>query len=169
MLDEELASILHFVLAAAGNPTPIYHEIPESFLVPAIYFPPPELTADGDTLSSYLVEYAWYINVFHVRDDMAYAMARDVLTAIMNTRRYIPLYGKNGTPSGGGFRLNDPELKRLDKSGVGGGAQLTITWRSRRPYCIVAAEKMQQYELSINDAYQRAVAVTYPRQGEETR
>lgn len=158
MLDEELASIIRFVLAAAGNPTPIYHEMPENFVVPAIYFPPPELATDGDTLSTYTVEYTWFVKVLHVRDDTAYAMARDVLTAIMRARRFIPLFGADGKATGKGFRLKDPELKTLDKSGIGGGAQLTLTWGSRRPYADLAAQKMQRYNLDINEAYQSAVA-----------
>lgn len=160
MLDEELAGIMHFALSAAGNPTPIYHQMPENFVVPAIYFPPPELATDGDTLSAYIVEYTMFVKVFHIRDDVAYAMARDVLTAIMSARRYIPLYGADGKPTGGGFRLDDPALKLIDKSGIGGGAQLTLTWSSRRPYYAAEAQKMQSFDLAINEAYQKAVTST---------
>jgi len=64
MLEQELASIIAFLLKALGEVYPYYHTMPQSFKVPAIYFPSPEINTGADTLESFTVEYAWYIKIF---------------------------------------------------------------------------------------------------------
>lgn len=54
-----MASVIRFVLEASENPYPYYEEIPEGFLVPAVYFPVPEVETDNDTLSTYKLTYVW--------------------------------------------------------------------------------------------------------------
>ena len=39
MLEKEVASIIKFILDSAGNPVPYYHNMPENFVVPSVYFP----------------------------------------------------------------------------------------------------------------------------------
>ena len=38
MLEKEVASIIKFILDSAGNPVPYYHNMPENFVVPSVYF-----------------------------------------------------------------------------------------------------------------------------------
>ena len=152
MIDQELASVMHFFLEAAPGISPLYHAVPEHFIVPAIYFPPPELTMEGDTFATYNTRASWYIQIFHSRDDLAYAMARDMADAIMRARRLVPLRDTRGVVLAGEWlRLDDPQVKSLDLSGVGGGAQISIAWDSRRPYNAEDAQKMMEFYLSFND------------------
>ena len=65
MLEQEIASAIKFILESAGRPTPYYHNVPQGFLVPAVYFPPPEIISAGDTLLTYSLEYSWYVKFFH--------------------------------------------------------------------------------------------------------
>ena len=56
-------------------------------------------------------------------------------------------------------RINDPSLKVLDD----GAAQLTISWRSRKPYSdtINRPAKMTQYELTVHMQSGRTVSEAY--------
>lgn len=73
----------------------------------------------------------------------AYALGLSVLTAIKGSRNLIPLITETGEPAGGKLRIDDPSLKILDD----GAAQLTLNWRSRRPYDMTEATKMQTFEV----------------------
>ena len=47
MLEQEMASIIRFVLDKAGSPAPYYWNVPESFSVPAAFFQLPNCKAEG--------------------------------------------------------------------------------------------------------------------------
>ena len=129
MLEQEIASAIKFILDAAGSPTPYYHSVPQDFLAPAVYFPPPEIISAGNTLLSYLLEYSWYVKFFHKSTEEAYGIALKTLTALQDRKNVIPLIDDKGKLTGRGFRISDPSLKSLDNA-----AQLTIIWKSPRPY-----------------------------------
>lgn len=143
MLEQELASIMKYTLDRAENPSPYYWEVPRHFNVPAVYFPTPEITTGGETFLTYSMDYAWYIKFFHKSSNEAYALGLSVLTAIKGNRNLIPLITETGERAEGNIRLDDPALKVLDN----GAAQLTLNWRSRRPYDSEQAVKMQHYEV----------------------
>ena len=157
MLEQEMASIIKFILEKAGSPPPYYNEVPEGFLLPSVYFPSPEVTSDGDTFRTYALKYAWFINFFHVDKASAYNLAFPVLTAIRKARNLIPLIGVDGKPTGDIFRIKDPSLKGVDDSL--GASQLTIEWDSARPYDDPESQKMTGYDLNIHAkaAYEQAV------------
>lgn len=138
-MEQELASIFSFVLKASGNPQPYYENIPESFYVPAAYFPIPEIVTYGDTFNTYSAEYSWYITFFHSATQEAYKLAFKALTAIQESRNLIPLLDENGTPTGRGIRIKDPEIKMADECAV----RLLIRFISHRPYKDPESAKMQ--------------------------
>ncbi len=151
MLEQEIASIIQFTLDKAGNPSPYYKEVPEGFLVPAAYFPPPEVVSGGHTLNTYALTYSMFIKFFHMERQGSHELALAVLTAIKERRGVIPLIKTDGTPAGRGFRLKDPEIKTInDKIGT---SQLYLTWDSPRPYLNPESQKMMVYELNM---YSRA-------------
>lgn len=156
MLEQEIASIMKFTLEKAGNPSPYYYKVPEGFLIPSVYFPVPEVTTRGDTFRTYALEYTWFIKFFGFDEARAQALAFTVLTAIKTGRNRIPLIGTDGKPTGQGFRLKDPTLKRLD--GTPGVAQLGLSWDSPRPYDDPEAQKMMVYDLTMygKNAYEAA-------------
>ena len=82
-LEQEIASVIRFILDSVPGTTPYYWSIPEGFVVPAVFFPQPELTPLGDTFASYAVGYDWYIQFFASTDEDAYASA----AAALNARR----------------------------------------------------------------------------------
>lgn len=156
MLEQEIASLIKFTLEKSGNPSPYYYEAPEGFLVPAAYFPPPEITSQGDTLSTYALNYSWFIKFFHSETLLAYGLGFDVLTALQGGRNLVPLIDQNGNYTGEGFRTKNPSLRKVD--GSPGVAQLELSWSSPRPYDEQDAQKMMEFDLNIysRDAYEAA-------------
>lgn len=143
MLEQELASIIKYTLDIADNPAPYYYQVPQHFIVPAVYFPVPEITSGGETFLSYNLDYAWYIKFFHKSSQLAFALGFKVLTALKSGRNLVPLITPSGERAAGGVRLYDPKLKALNE----GAAQLALSWRSRRPYNAEVAQKMQHYKV----------------------
>lgn len=131
MIEQEMASIIKFVLDHAGDPAPYYWNIPQHFTIPAAYFPTPEINTGGETLLTYNMDYVWYIKLFDKTEQVAYSRGSAVVMAIRAARNLIPLIEQDGSEIKGDWvRVNDPQLKILDN----GAAQLAISWRSRRPY-----------------------------------
>lgn len=144
MLEQELASIIRFILMHTADPTPYYHSVPEGFLVPSVYFPVPEITSSGDTFNTYSLEYTWFIKFFHKDSQQTQALALMALTALQRRKNVIPIIDVTGIFTGQSFRLQDPSLKSLENA-----AQLTLKWKSSRPYDSETVPKMQSYIASM--------------------
>lgn len=149
---------MRFVFDNSTGATPYYDKLPEGFLVPAIYFPAPEIETRGDTFSTYAIEYSWYIKVFHVNQRSAHELALSILTAIRAARNLIPLIDEAGAAIGKGFRLDDPELKNLNETP--NAVQIALYWKSPRYYNDAQAQKMMVYGLDMysKNAYREAIA-----------
>nr|DAG87051.1 MAG TPA: hypothetical protein [Caudoviricetes sp.] len=159
-----MASIIKFVLDKAGGPAPYYWNVPQNFSVPAAYFPTPEIDTGGETFLTYFMDYVWYIKLFHATAQGAYSLGHPVISAIRAARNLIPLIAEDGSEIDGSWvRVNDPQLKVLDD----GAAQLTISWRSRRPYSDTTADREQAHTFhvdvfmqsgkTVSDAYAEAL------------
>lgn len=164
VLEQEMASIMKYVIDRAGKPAPYYWEVPAHFVVPSAYFPMPEIDTGGETFLTYYMDYAWYIKLFHRKKEEAYQLGHAVLTAIRAARNLIPMIAEDGSEIEESWvRVNDPKLKMLDD----GAAQLTINWRSRKPYndTAVGAQRSQTFYVDvfmksgkeISDAYAEAL------------
>lgn len=148
-LEQETASIIKFVLDHTDNPYPYYESIPESFVVPAAYFPSPEVMSDGETLRTYGLDYAVYVKFFAKTSNGAFELAHKAVEEIRKARNLIPLIGNDGTEiEGEGIRINDPDLRVIDE----GVAQAVISWRSRRPYNREDSAAVEEYTFNINGA-----------------
>lgn len=149
-MEQEMASIIKFILAAAGNPAPYYYSVPKDFVVPAIYFPTPEVLSDGETFVTYGLDYAWHINIFASTARAANEMGLQVLNVIRAHRNLVPLIDQTGQETDSGIRLRDPELINIEE----GIAQLKIRWRTRKPYHFVEVSKMMTYTVDyLNKNY----------------
>jgi len=163
MLEQEIASIIKYTLEKAGNPSPYYDEVPEGFLVPAVYFPVPEISSRGDTFASYAFSYTWFIKFFHIDTPTAHAIGVGVLTALQRDRNLIPLIGDDGEKIGKNFRIKDPSYKKVDSAS--GVVQLQLSWDSVRPYDDTKSQKMMDYSLELHarSAYNIAVEQSQQR------
>lgn len=131
VLEQEIASIMKYVLDNAEGTVPYYWEVPAHFVVPSVYFPMPEIETGGETFLTYNMDYSWYINIFHRTKEQAYTLGLAVVTALRAARNLVPLIAEDGSEIKESWvRVDDPKLKTLDD----GAAQLTISWRSRKPY-----------------------------------
>jgi|GEM_PF-370177 len=159
MLEQEIASIIKYILNIAGNPSPYYDEVPEGFLVPSVFFPPPEIMSGGGTLSTYTLSYTWFIKFFHSDTPSAQSLGLEVLAAMQRERNRIPRIDDTGHENGEIFHIKDPSLKKVDSAR--GVAQLTLSWDSPRPYSnpYAQAEKVASISLSMytQSAYREAV------------
>lgn len=147
-VEQDIASIMKFVLNHAENPAPYYWEVPSHFIVPSVYFPMPEIDTDSETFRTYNMDYTWYIKIFHHTSKGAYDLGLAVITAIRAARNLVPLIAEDGSEIEGSWvRLNDPKLTMLD----GGAAQLAITWRRRMPYndAAVEAQRSQAFHADV--------------------
>jgi hypothetical protein len=146
-MEQELASVMRFIQNKLPGLNYYYYKIPEDFSFPAVYFPPPEVTSNGDTFLTYSKDINWFIKFFAVKTQEAYSNADAVLTAIRRIRNLIPLINEDGSTSDDGLRINDPTLKIIDD----GVVQLQIGFTSRQPYedTEITPEKTQDYEWEV--------------------
>jgi len=156
VLDQEIASVIAFLLKATGNPSPYYRKIPQDFLVPAAYFPPPEIDSQGYTMTTYALNFMWFVKFFHSEDQLAHELGYTALTAIKDMRNAIPLIDEDGAYTGRKFRMKDPILKPLDMA-----SELTLFWDSPRPYFREKHESTGEPEVSffVKSAYEGALSL----------
>jgi len=141
LIERELASIIKYVLDKSEHTVPYYHEIPNGFCVPSVYFPVPEVETGNDTLSTYKLTYIWFIKFFHRNTKEAYQIASKVLKELKSGRNQIPVVNENGVVTSKFFYIKNPDIKTLDS----GTVQLTVEWDSREIYTMEAVLKMQRY------------------------
>ena len=123
-IEQEVASIVAYLLPHTGNPYPYYYSIPEDFRYPAVYFPSPEFTTDGDTFLSYGMELTIYVKFFALTSENAYDLALAGATSIRADRNLLPLIDTAGEViKRQWLRVRDPSVKVLDD----GAAQLTVS------------------------------------------
>lgn len=160
MYDQEIASLIKFLLSAAGDPYPYYWYVPDGFRVPSMYFPVPEMSSGGDTLSTYSLEYTWYIKCFGKDDASAQALAAKAVEAIRAVRNRIPLIDDTGATLKKWLRVDDPQMNRIDT----GTYQVMITYTVRRPYTKEEVDLTQRFFYSLHNRYADAETEEAPAQ-----
>ena len=130
-LEQEVASVIQFINTAVGDDVnPYYWRMQADFLIPAVYYPSPEIITTGDALNSFEMAFTWYIKFFCAEDEDAHQLALTTLIAIQRARCCIPLISKDGSATGRDFRLLDPQIRQVER----GAWQLQIQWNSPRYY-----------------------------------
>lgn len=131
MTEQERASVISFVIKSAGVNVFYEENVPESFAVPSFYFPNTEIEGDGDTLSSYAEDFAWYVSCFHKSTQEAHALAQKAAEAILKNHRLIPILNKtDGSVTGKYLRVNKVKVKTVDE----GAAELQLHFTIRRAF-----------------------------------
>lgn len=156
MLEQEIASIIKFILDSTGNPTPYYYRVPQSFTLPAVYFPQPELTTGKGTLSDYSAEYYWAITFFDLSTEKAYEMARTAFLALNAGRSWVPLVDTDGNTTGQAIRLENLKLRPTDEC----AAELSFGFKSYRQYDRDEPSLMQSFEAAINGENYKSITIT---------
>lgn len=156
MLEQEIASIIKFILDSTGNPTPYYYRVPQSFTLPAVYFPQPELTTGKGTLSDYSAEYYWAITFFDLSTEKAYEMARTAFLALNAGRSWVPLVDTDGNTTGQAIRLENLKLRPTDEC----AAELSFGFKSYRQYDRDEPSPTHNFEIAINGEAYRSITIT---------
>lgn len=144
MLEKEIAGIMRFVLDCAGNPVPYYHNVPENFAVPSVFFPSPEIEFQPDTLNSYGAVYSMFVKFFHSSTERAYELALPVFHGINAARRDIPLYDISGKLTGESVRINNIQMKKADECAY----QIQLDWISRIAYTQTEAQLVRNFYIN---------------------
>jgi len=121
---------MKFLIEAADSPHPYYHNIPENFLIPAIFFPQTIINSRGFTLGTYALEYSWHIKFFAKDTQLSQAMAFASANAIQYTRNRIPIIDVSGNLTDNFLRLKAPSIRPVSD----GVVQLSLSWESSHYY-----------------------------------
>lgn len=175
MIEQDMASIINFVLGATDHPTPYYWDIPETFQVPAMYFPRPEVDSGPETMDTYYMDQTMYIKIIASTTEDAMDLGRAAIRAIRKRRNLIPLIKeKDGAAkelveeyqrSRNYVRVNDPECKRADEC----TCQLTVSWRTREPYDHIDIQKMMKFHVEGLGRDQNTYVAAHPNDDDRFR
>lgn len=156
LLEQELGSIVRFVQDNAEHLHRYFLEVPENFLIPAIYFPIPETEAKKVTLNTMETTLTWYINVFAVDSIQAYNEASRITNQIIFQRCRIPIRNAEGQEEDKELRLLPPKVKKVER----GIAQIVL---SVKRYTELAESGQKSKDIYINfsstvlDAYKKVI------------
>lgn len=146
---QDEASIARRICEILPDAAVYYEKLPDAgFKIPAVYFPAPELTSRGDTLTGWAAKYSWHVKIFAATARKARELADKVVDVLMTARRIVPLFDDEGNPTGQTVRIDDPSVKAIDDSP--GAAQLTITWDSCRDYYVPESTKVENIIINIH-------------------
>lgn len=146
MIEREVASIIRFILDNAGEITPYYNSVPANFLVPAVFFPPPEASDGADTLYSYSATYLWPITFHASTSEEAYATALLVLHELKRKRSRVPYLHDDGKKDERGMKISSAEVKLVDEC----VAQLLLTFKARKGLMTNDSQKSGQTVLNLS-------------------
>lgn len=129
MLEHEIAAI-YYLIASVVNATHYFEEIPEDMLIPCVFYPTPEPSGMGYSLSTYVTEFVIYVMFMDSTTMGAYEMASRALQAMMKQKNKIQLVNDQGNVSGKNFRINYPVVKKIDSCVY----QIEISWKRYTSY-----------------------------------
>lgn len=128
-MNPEIASIMNFFYKIF--PCKVYtKEVPENFVVPSMYFPPPFSFNSNDSLSTFRKTYSLSIKLFHKDSQQAYQEAERIADTVHQKRDIIPIIDINGNETGDFLQIRNIETRELE-SGV---AAIQVNWDSRYFY-----------------------------------
>lgn len=128
-MNDEVGSVMNFFYDLF--PCKVYTlEVPEKFVVPSMYYPPPLVFDSNDTNMTYMKTYSLPVKLFHRDSQKAIDKADMLADALRRKKGVIPLVDVEGKHTGHYIRMTRIET-RLSESGV---AIITLNWDSRYFY-----------------------------------
>ena len=129
-MDQFIACLAKACITMSGISTLYTDNMPASFAVPSLYFPPFESDLSGSALNNYQTDYSVYVKVFaHTRQE-AMELAEDIVQGIMRLKCCLPVYNADGTESGEVLKTSPPAARVIDE----GVAQITLRYRIIRKF-----------------------------------
>lgn len=116
ILGQVLASAVKYVQENCEEEINFYFdEIPENFLVPALYFPVPQVISKKVTLASYASTLFLEVWFFAKDEWKAYSYARNVQENLLQAECMLPIVKKDGTKEEWSIRITEPEVQKIDQ------------------------------------------------------
>lgn len=139
MLEQEIAAIDYLICSVVPVKS-YFGAMPEDVQFPCVFYPFPEFTGEGFSLSTYVADFALYVKFMDRDTAAAYQMAAKVLQKIMAGQNKIPLVDEQGKVTGKCFRIGYLDLKQIEE----GVYQLKLSWKRYTPYQKQVAEQAKE-------------------------
>lgn len=108
-------------------PCKIYQdELPESFMVPSMYFPPASSFDESVSNNAFAEVQTLSVKLFHVNKHEAVGAAERIVRAIRSKRGLIPVFNADGTPANDFVRITRSEVRAGD-----GFVSIILNWTNR--------------------------------------
>ena len=110
--------------------SPIFHNLPEKFKVPSIFFPVQEITSDRDTLSSFKFTYLWNVKVFGTSTEEAFSIVSRIQRELASKKWRVPILNKDSSETGEYITLQRPSVREVNDLVV----MISFSWDERCYY-----------------------------------
>ncbi|MEC1262508.1 phage portal protein [Bacillus swezeyi] len=128
-MNDETGSVMNFFYQIF--PAVCYEkEIPDHFQIPSLYFPPPSVFDENDTVSTFKKVFSLNVKLFHHDSQKAHDHAERIADAVRQVRHAIPLVDQSGADTGESLRISRIETR----IGDAGTASIIVQWNSRYWY-----------------------------------
>lgn len=146
-MDQFIACLAKACITMSGISTLYTDNMPASFAVPSLYFPPFESDLSGSALNNYQTDYSVYVKVFAATRQDAMEYAESIVQGIMRARCCLPVYDVDGKETGDILKTSPPAARVIDE----GVAQITLRYRIIRKFTEEEVPKVQNF--GINKYY----------------
>ena len=102
-----------------------FDEIPQDFIVPCIYFPPPEVVGGAYSSSAYKSTFTMFAKVFSKTSLEASKYVSEILQSISKLKNKVALVDESGNKTGVYLRLENLKSNKVDD----GVYQIEFTWK----------------------------------------
>ena len=104
-MNDETGSVMNFFYQVF--PVVCYEkEIPDHFQIPSLYFPPPSVFDENDTVSTFKKVFTLNVKLFHHDSQQAHDHAERIADAVREARHIIPLIDRSGKGTGDSLRIS---------------------------------------------------------------
>ncbi len=128
MLEQEIAALSHFI--KQYDLKLYFGELPENFVTPSAYIPPPEVEGDQFSVSTYENMFTVFVKIYGRNSMESFSLASRIEKAIQSRRKRIPLYDERGKLTGKNFLVIKLNARNIDV----GVTQIEISWKSHTAY-----------------------------------
>lgn len=124
MLEKEIAAIIYLIKEFELKE--YFGEIPENAATPSVYYPVPEMEGGAHSLYANRNTFTWFIKIFDKDSASSFDIAKKIVRKVQSLRQKIPLYDKDGKPTGERFTIKEINARNIDT----GTTQISIIWNT---------------------------------------
>lgn len=123
MLEQLIGSIKGYFYKK--NPVTIFEkELPETIVIPSMYFPPPNILPLPHTKQGYQNNYTMNVQIFEADAQEGLKKAEEIAQSIKKNKYTIPLLNEDGSETDGSIVFNTVECQMIEF----GIVQIKLEW-----------------------------------------